>query len=201
LLEQMLQMAAQYRNAPDAKVLALLAWIRKHQCAGVELGGAAKLPAAKRAWAGRRLIVFTEYGDTKRYLLQLLRPAFEPTDLGDARVMHFHGGMSDEGRDEVQRAFNGPPETYPVRILVATDAAREEVNLQGHCADLLHFDIRGTRRAWSSATDASTARCSTRRSCAACTSSTRSGPRTRCCTLSCARSTRSRRSLARSGPS
>jgi SNF2 family DNA or RNA helicase len=28
-----------------------------------------------------------------------------------------------------------------VRILVATDAAREGVNLQGHCADLFHFDI------------------------------------------------------------
>ena len=37
--------------------------------------------------------------------------------------------------------FNGPPEEHPVRILIATDAAREGVNLQGHCADLFHFDI------------------------------------------------------------
>jgi SNF2 family DNA or RNA helicase len=28
-----------------------------------------------------------------------------------------------------------------VRILIATDAAREGVNLQGHCADLFHFDV------------------------------------------------------------
>ena len=28
-----------------------------------------------------------------------------------------------------------------MRILIATDAAREGINLQGHCADLFHFDI------------------------------------------------------------
>ena len=28
-----------------------------------------------------------------------------------------------------------------MRILVATDAAREGVNLQGYCADLFHFDV------------------------------------------------------------
>ena len=55
--------------------------------------------------------------------------------------MELHGGMSDEQRDEVQRAFNSPPDKHPVRILLATDAAREGVNLQGHCADLFHFDV------------------------------------------------------------
>ena len=49
--------------------------------------------------------------------------------------------MGDEARDEVQRAFNTPPAQHPVRILVATDAAREGVNLQAFCADLFHFDI------------------------------------------------------------
>ena len=55
--------------------------------------------------------------------------------------MQFHGGMGDDARDEVQRAFNRAPEDDPVRILVATDAAREGVNLQAHCADLFHIDI------------------------------------------------------------
>jgi len=55
--------------------------------------------------------------------------------------MEFHGGMSDRQREEVQRAFNGPPDQYPVRILLATDAAREGVNLQGYCADIFHFDV------------------------------------------------------------
>ncbi|MGH7282132.1 MAG: helicase-related protein, partial [Polyangiaceae bacterium] len=41
----------------------------------------------------------------------------------------------------VQSAFNSAPEKDPVRILIATDAAREGVNLQAHCADLFHLDI------------------------------------------------------------
>ena len=49
--------------------------------------------------------------------------------------------MGDDTRDDVQRAFNSPPEKDPVRILVATDAAREGVNLQAHCTDLFHIDI------------------------------------------------------------
>ena len=49
--------------------------------------------------------------------------------------------MNDEAREEVQYAFNAPPDEHPVRILLATDAAREGLNLQGHCADLFHFDI------------------------------------------------------------
>ena len=85
--------------------------------------------------------MFTEYGDTKRYLLQVLQAAVAGTHLGDERIAQLHGGMGDEQRQEVQRAFNGDPAHHPVRILVATDAAREGINLQGHCADLMHFDV------------------------------------------------------------
>jgi hypothetical protein len=49
--------------------------------------------------------------------------------------------MNDEDREAVQYAFNAPPDEHPVRILIATDAAREGLNLQGHCADLFHMDI------------------------------------------------------------
>jgi hypothetical protein len=49
--------------------------------------------------------------------------------------------MGDDAREEVQRAFNSPPEDDPLRILVATDAAREGVNLQAYCADLFHVDV------------------------------------------------------------
>lgn len=142
LLDSMLGIAGQQRGAADAKVQALVEWIRKHQCGAVTIGGGAgKSTKAERQWSDRRVIVFTEYGDTKRYLRTLLNAAVDGTIDGDARIMELHGGMSDEQRDEVQRAFNSPPDTHPVRILIATDAAREGVNLQGHCADLFHFDI------------------------------------------------------------
>lgn len=137
LLDEMLTLADQARNGADAKVLALVSWIRAHQCKTVQVGGA----MGKGSWTDRRLIVFTEYGDTKNYLKRLLGRAVEDTADGKSRIMFFHGGMSDEQREEVQRAFNGSPDQYPVRILIATDAAREGVNLQGHCADLVHFDV------------------------------------------------------------
>ncbi|MGE3752771.1 MAG: DISARM system SNF2-like helicase DrmD [Planctomycetota bacterium] len=140
VLARMQEIAEQKRSAADAKVLALLHWIRRHQCPAVMLGGAAG-SKDERAWTGARVIVFTEYGDTKRYLLEILRTAFEGTDLGAERILQFHGGMGDDQRDAVQRAFNSPPDEHPVRVLIATDAAREGVNLQGHCADLFHFDV------------------------------------------------------------
>ena len=49
--------------------------------------------------------------------------------------------MSEASREEVKIAFNSDPDKHPLRILIATDAAREGVNLQNHCADLIHFDI------------------------------------------------------------
>ena len=145
LLRSMLDTARRNRGTADAKVLALIEWIQKNQCAAVRVGGAeessGKSQAKARAWSDRRVIIFTEYGDSKRYLLQVLRAAVQGTHRDDERVMVFHGGMSDEQREEVQRAFNSEPDEHPVRILVATDAAREGVNLQGHCADLFHYDV------------------------------------------------------------
>ncbi len=138
LLSELRAVAEKARRRPDAKVRALLAWMHAHQCPAIGLDGAGKLD---RKWTDRRVIIFTEWGDTKRYLVDLLTRAAAETDRGDERILVFHGGMGDDARDEVQRAFNAKPDEHPVRILVATDAAREGINLQGHCADLFHFDL------------------------------------------------------------
>jgi hypothetical protein len=154
LLAAMIDLAEQHRGAPSPKLLALLDWIRAHQCPAVALGGPApgagqpgqagkpgKPGKPDRQWRDTRLIVFTEYADTKRYLRQQLEAAIDGSDDAERRIMEFHGGMSDEQREEVQRTFNGPPDEYPVRILLCTDAAREGVNLQGYCAHLFHYDV------------------------------------------------------------
>jgi Helicase conserved C-terminal domain/SNF2-related domain len=145
LLAAMIDLAEQHRGAPSPKLLALVDWIRAHQCPAVAIGGVdrpdRKASKADRQWNDTRLIVFTEYADTKRYLRHLLHAAIDGSERAELRIMDFHGGMSDEQRDEVQRAFNGPPDEYPVRILLCTDAAREGVNLQGHCANLFHYDV------------------------------------------------------------
>ncbi|MCP4656154.1 MAG: DEAD/DEAH box helicase, partial [bacterium] len=139
VLNEMQRLAAGYRDAPDAKLLALVEWIRRELCPAVRVGGADR--RQKTTWEDRRVIVFTEYGDTRHYLFQVLSGAFDGTDDGDERILMFYGGMSDAQREEIQTGFNAPPDEHPVRVLIATDAAREGVNLQAHCADLFHFDV------------------------------------------------------------
>lgn len=139
LLQRMVDLSRQHRHRPDAKVNALIHWLRAELCPGVGMPGGG--PRASRAWNDRRVILFTEYGDTMRYLQKTLGAAVEDTDRGEERIAVFHGGMGDETREELQRAFNGDPEEHPVRILIATDAAREGLNLQNYCADLFHIDV------------------------------------------------------------
>lgn len=138
VLRAMRAAAERARRAPDAKVRALLAWMRDHMCPAIGRGGSR---SASRDWSDRRVILFTEWADTKRYLLELLQEAVSDTDRAEERIASFSGGMSDEAREEIQRRFNAPPEHEPLRILVATDAAREGINLQAHCADLFHIDL------------------------------------------------------------
>ncbi|MBN1947328.1 MAG: SWF/SNF helicase family protein, partial [Bradymonadales bacterium] len=44
-------------------------------------------------------------------------------------------------RERIKAAFRAPPDENPVRILVATDAASEGLNLQDHCRYLIHWEI------------------------------------------------------------
>ncbi|MCB9789289.1 MAG: DEAD/DEAH box helicase [Deltaproteobacteria bacterium] len=142
LLEAMRALTARYRHAPSPKVVALRHWLATHCCPAIAHAGvpdAPRLTPADRAWTNRRVIIFTEYGDTKRYLRDQLREAIAGTPHAEERIVEIHGGMDDEARADVQERFNDP--TSHARILLATDAAREGVNLQGACADLFHFDI------------------------------------------------------------
>jgi superfamily II DNA/RNA helicase len=136
LLESMREQAEALRREPDEKARALMAWMREHLCPAI-----GDRDAEDSAWTDRRVLIFTEYGDTRRYLMGLLQEAVRHTDRGDDRILQIHGGMNEQVREEVQYAFNAEPKDDPVRILVATDAAREGLNLQAHCADLFHFDI------------------------------------------------------------
>jgi len=139
VLERMIRLTQKHQSAADAKARALVDWIRANQCPAASLDEAPK--GASGRWTDRRVIVFTEYAATKRYLTKILAAAIEGTDRADDRIRVFDGGMSEENRSLLQEEFNGDPATFPVRILIATDAAREGVNLQGRCSDLFHYDI------------------------------------------------------------
>jgi hypothetical protein len=74
-------------------------------------------------------------------LVNQLRQAIQNSDKAAERILVFSGMTSAEDREAIKRAFNADPKTHPVRILVATDAAREGLNLQSHCWNLFHFDV------------------------------------------------------------
>src|SRR5262249_7162206 len=139
LLDQMTEIAEESRALPDARVIQLIEWIRKNQCADLPKPGHQSGVPAK--WNEIRIIIFTEYDDTKRYLHQQLQAAIEGTDRAEERIAIFHGPTPNEEREAIKLAFNANPNKHPVRILIATDAAREGLNLQAHCWNLFHFDV------------------------------------------------------------
>ena len=71
----------------------------------------------------RKLIVFTEHRDTLDYLVERLVRLLGRTDA----VVAIHGGIRRESRRQIQHRFTQDDQ---VRILVATDAAGEGLNLQ-----------------------------------------------------------------------
>ena len=69
-----------------------------------------------------RLIIFTEYEDTKAYLVDQLKGIF-PKDC-DERIESFSGSTDKKNRERLKHSFNADPRKDPLRILVCTDAAR-----------------------------------------------------------------------------
>ena len=99
-------------------------------------------PAVAARWNDRRVLIFTEnVVGTKRYLREMLEQAIAGTDLAEERIETIDGQTVGTKRKEIQRRFNADPARDPLRILLATDAAREGLNFQAHCTDLFHFDL------------------------------------------------------------
>lgn len=142
LLEEMHELATASRYEPDSRIEWMVEWIRENLCPQVPALSDKTSPSdVVPEWAPRRLLIFTEYTDTKRYLEQQLREAMGKVDQNADRIATFHGGMGEKSRERIKRAFNSDPNKDPLRILIATDAAREGINLQSYCADLVHFDL------------------------------------------------------------
>ena len=107
----------------DARYDGVAAWIR------------AKLRNGSAWRDDERLIVFTEYKTTLDYLHARLRDDFGDNDA----LLTLSGNMGDAARDDIKAAFNDP--AAKVRVLLATDAASEGLNLQETARYLLHWDI------------------------------------------------------------
>ena len=132
-VDRMLAISGGARDLPDARVDAMLDWIE------------AQMLDAAHVWRDRRLILFTEWDDTRRWLVERLKEGLLQRSRGrvdlNGRILVFTGQTSLEERDRIKIAFNAPFDQEPVRILVCTDAAREGLNLQARCHDLIHVDL------------------------------------------------------------
>ena len=125
LLDELSRWAERARSRVDSKGEALLAWLDQHIRPDGE-------------WSDHRVIVFTEYRATQNWLLEILTSR----GYGDpSRLMTIFGGMDTDQREEIKAAFQAAPDESDVRILVATDAASEGIDLQNHCNLLIHYEI------------------------------------------------------------
>jgi len=125
LLERMQNWAERASARPDSKARTLIEWLKEHIRPGGE-------------WSDERVIIFTEYRATQKWLQTLL--AAEGFTR-DGRLMTLYGGMNSEERERIKAAFQTSPEVSPVRILLATDAASEGIDLQLHCHRVIHYEI------------------------------------------------------------
>ncbi|KQN88978.1 DISARM system SNF2-like helicase DrmD [Arthrobacter sp. Leaf69] len=83
-----------------------------------------------------RVVVFTEYAHTVDWLTRVLTQR----GYGD-RLAVIQGSTSPEDREYIRSQFTEDPKKEPVRVLLATDAAGEGIDLQTHCHRLVNFDI------------------------------------------------------------
>lgn len=140
LLNAMATIADRHRFQPDARIRWLLDWMRKHLSAGINADSTTR-PDPSAAWSNLRVILFTEYEDTARYLRNQLEASLGGAEIANQRLAVFHGPTRPEDRKAIKLAFNEHPSKNPLRILIATDAAREGLNLQAHCWNLFHLDL------------------------------------------------------------
>lgn len=123
-LEELRDWARAAQDRPDSKFAAMRAWLD---------------PIVRPAdgGSGERVIIFTEYRDTQRWLYEQLLAA----GYRKEQIAQLYGGQDPQEREHVKNVFTESLELDPVRVLLATDAASEGINLQRHCHRLLHWEI------------------------------------------------------------
>lgn len=123
-LDRLRSWAQQASRKVDAKAEAVLAWLGKNLKDGNE-------------WTKERVILFTEYRTTQAWVQEILATR----GFGGERLALIYGGMDPKEREAVKAAFQADPSESPVRILLATDAASEGIDLQNHCHLMIHLEI------------------------------------------------------------
>lgn len=124
MLQRLRSWAQQSARRTDSKARVLLEWLSRHLKDGDR-------------WKNERVILFTEYRATQQWMQEILTAH----GFGADRLALIYGGMDPEEREAVKASFQADPLVSPVRILLATDAASEGIDLQNHCHLMIHLEI------------------------------------------------------------
>ena len=122
MLDKLTAWAEKSKNRVDAKASAIVDWLETHLKTDGE-------------WNGKRVILFTEFRATHVWMEQILTTY----GFGGERMMLMHGGVDQNDREKIKAAFQAHPDISPVRILLATDAASEGLDLQNYCNYMIHI--------------------------------------------------------------
>ena len=86
-------------------------------------------------WNEQRVIIFTQSRATQSWAQEILASS----GFGGERLAIIRGGMEQEEREKILNGFQeASPSQSPVRILLATDAASEGIDLQNYCSKMIH---------------------------------------------------------------
>lgn len=96
-VDEMRKLAEASRATPDARIERLIDWIGRKMVPGLRDGGT--------AWSEHRLLIFTEYEDTRRWVERLMREAVAHTERADERIAIFSGATPEKpGKPDRARA-------------------------------------------------------------------------------------------------
>ncbi len=124
-LERLASWGLSFENRPDSRLEALISY----------LDGICR-PDGKN-WFNERVVVFTEYVDTLGWIERVLGQY----GYGEGRLAVIQGSTPVDDREYTRAQFNEEPHKEPIRVLLATDAAGEGIDLQTHCHRLVNYDI------------------------------------------------------------
>lgn len=124
-LETLMEWGLGYESRADSRLDRLISFL-----------DAVCRPAGK-TWSNERVVVFTEYAHTVDWLSRVLN---QKGYNGD-RLAVIQGSTRTDEREYIRSQFTADPTKEPVRVLLATDAAGEGIDLQTYCHRLVNFDI------------------------------------------------------------
>jgi superfamily II DNA or RNA helicase len=114
-----------YRGSPDSRLQVLVDFLDE------------TVRDKKGNFNNERVVIFSEYVDTINWIKSIL----EQRGYDEERLAVIIGKTDSEEREEIKARFQADPKEQPLRVLLATDAAGEGIDLQNFCHRLVNFDI------------------------------------------------------------